>query len=193
MVTASQLNGIGSLLVDIHGQSDHLSIPNPDEQRRILIDMLVFRNPRPRQRIDCRVAYCRTRAAELNTAAERSNAVTCCSFRSTRSMKWPEPEDDELKRERDVLQNADELRLSALSAVEALTGEASELMRSLTRRWSTTMEAAGFDSAQPPSERATEILVLAEDSHDIRITPKRLKAIRNGCNGSMIASTASRS
>jgi DNA repair protein RecN (Recombination protein N) len=36
MVTASQLNAIGSRLVDIHGQSEHLSILQTAEQRNIL-------------------------------------------------------------------------------------------------------------------------------------------------------------
>ncbi|HWV24140.1 MAG TPA: AAA family ATPase, partial [Thermomicrobiales bacterium] len=36
MVTVAQLNRVGARLVDIHGQSEHLSILQPAEQRNIL-------------------------------------------------------------------------------------------------------------------------------------------------------------
>lgn len=176
MVTASQLNGIGSLLVDIHGQSDHLSILNPDEQRRILDRYASLQELRARASesiAEWRIA--KRALAELNTGSrEREQRRDLLQFQVNEIDEVaPEPgEDDALKRERDVLQNADELRLSALSAVEALTGEASEIDAiSLLRQVEhNVMEAAGLDSgAQPLSERATEILVLAEDlARDIR-------------------------
>jgi DNA repair protein RecN (Recombination protein N) len=78
-------------------------------------------------------------------------------------------EDDALIRERDVLQNADHLRQSALLAVTALAGDdageldvsATALMRQAEHA---VAELGAIDGdAQVLSERATEIVVLAED------------------------------
>lgn len=176
MVTASQMNGIGSILVDIHGQSDHLSILNPEEQRHILDRYEGLENLR--DQVAESVAEWRSakRAlSDLTTGSrEREQRRDLLQFQVNEIDEiLPEPgEDEALKRERDVLQNADALRMGALGAVEALVGEASEinaisLLRQVEHH---VLEAATLDSgAQPLGERATEILVLAEDlARDIR-------------------------
>lgn len=176
MVTASQLNTIGSLLVDIHGQSDHLSILDPDEQRLILDRYAGLEELRARVAesiIEWRSA--RRALADLNTGSrEREQRRDLLAFQvSEIDDISPAPEEDEtLRRERDVLQNADELRNSALGAVEALTGESEEinavtLLREMEQH---VLEAAALDSgANTLGERATEILVLAEDlARDVR-------------------------
>src|SRR5699024_4352998 len=113
--------------------------------------------------------------AELNTGArEREQRRDLLSFQVNEIDETsPEPgEDEALRRERDVLQNADELRISALKAVESLTGEASDVnaIGMLREMEHSVLEAAALDSgAQPLGERATEILVLAEDlARDVR-------------------------
>lgn len=176
MVTAGQLNGIGSLLVDIHGQSDHLSILNPDEQRRILDRYAGLEELRAQTSESVAEWKAAKRAlAELNTGSrEREQRRDLLQFQVNEIDEVaPESgEDDALKRERDVLLNADALRIHALGAVEALIGEASEidaisLLRQVERN---VLEAAGLDSgAKLLGERATEILVLAEDlARDVR-------------------------
>lgn len=201
MVPASQLSAIGSLLVDIHGQSDHLRILDPDEQRRILdryggLESL-------RQRAGEAIAEWRSarRALEeLNTGSrEREQRRDLLSFQVNEIDEVsPEPgEDESLRRERDVLQNADELRISALKAVEALTGEAEEvnavgLLREMER---SVLEVGELDSgAKSLGERATEILVLAEDlardvrdyAEEIEGDPERLQAVDDRLNSLLV-------
>ena len=176
MVTASQLGNIGSLLVDIHGQSDHLRILDPVEQRRILdryAGLEELRQQASTSIADWRAA--RQALAELNTGSrEREQRRDLLQFQVNEiDDVAPEPgEDDALKRERDVLQNADALRIHALGALESLVGEASEIDAvSLLRQVEhNVLEAAALDAgAQPLGERATEILVLAEDlARDVR-------------------------
>ena len=197
MVTASQLNTVGSRLVDIHGQSDHLSILDPDEQRRILDRYAGLESLRDRAGeaiADWRSA--RRALDELNSGSrEREQRRDLLQFQVNEIDEIaPEPdEDDALRRERDVLQNADELRNSALSAVESLTGEASEVnaITMLREMEHSVMEAAGLDSgAQPLGERATEILVLAEElARDLRDyaeaiegDPERLQSVDDRLN-----------
>lgn len=197
MVTASQLNAVGSLLVDIHGQSDHLSILDPDEQRRILDRYAGLEDLR--ERASEAISYWRSarRAlAELNTGSrEREQRRDLLSFQVNEIDEIaPESgEDESLRRERDVLQNADQLRNSALSAVEALTGESSEVnaVTQLREMEHSVQEAAALDSgAQSLGERATEIMVLAEElARDLRDyaeaiegDPERLQAVDDRFN-----------
>ena len=192
MVTAGQINGVGALLVDIHGQSDHLSILDPDEQRRIL-DRYAGLDPL-RQRASEAVPEWRSARkalAELNTGSrEREQRRDLLQFQINEIDDLsPEPgEDEDLRRERDVLLNADTLRLSALGAVEALVGEMSDVNAvSLLRQMEhSVLEAASLDvGAQPLGERATEILVLAEDlardvrdyAEEIEGDPERLQVV----------------
>lgn len=197
MVTAGQLNSIGSLLVDIHGQSDHLSILDPDEQRRILdryagLDDL--RTSVSEAVADWKAA--RKALAELNTGArDREQRRDLLQFQVNEIDEIaPEPgEDATLARERDVLQNADALRLSALSAIEALSGEDNDItaLTLLRQVEHSVLEAAELDSgAQSLGERATEVMVLAEDlARDVRDyaesiegDPERLQAVDDRLN-----------
>lgn len=176
MVPAGQLNALGAMLVDIHGQSDHLSILDPDEQRRILDRYASL------SELQARVAEAiaewrsaRRALAELNTGSrEREQRRDLLQFQVNEIDEVsPEAgEDDALRREREVLQNADELRLSALGAGEFLSGEDTEanaisMLRQVAQH---VADAASLDSgAKSLDERATEVLVLAEDlARDIR-------------------------
>lgn len=176
MVTASQLQAVGSYLVDIHGQSDHLSILDPDEQRRILDRYAGLEDLRT-QAAEAIAEWqsVRKALAELNTGArEREQRRDLLQFQVNEIDEIaPEVgEDEALGRERDVLQNADALRTSALGATEALMDEESEftalaLLRQVDH---SVQDVASMDSgAQPLAERATEILVLAEElARDLR-------------------------
>lgn len=176
MVTASQLQAVGSYLVDIHGQSDHLSILDPDEQRRILDRYAGLEDLRT-QAAEAIAEWqsVRKALAELNTGArEREQRRDLLQFQVNEIDEIaPEVgEGEALGRERDVLQNADALRTSALGATEALMDEESEfnalaLLRQVDH---SVQDVASMDSgAQPLAERATEILVLAEElARDLR-------------------------
>lgn len=170
MVTVAQLSAIGSYLVDIHGQSDHLGILDAGEQRRILDRYAGLEEQRSEVAAaiaDWRSA--RNALAELTTGSrEREQRRDLLQFQvnDIDEISPVEGEDDALARERDVLQNADALRMSAMTATEALIGDASEinavtLMRSAEHELSS---AADMDAgAASLAERATELLVLAED------------------------------
>ncbi|HWV24487.1 MAG TPA: DNA repair protein RecN, partial [Thermomicrobiales bacterium] len=78
-------------------------------------------------------------------------------------------EDERLIRERDILQNADRLRQSAITAIEVLAGDdagvseidASTLLRQVEHA---AVDVASIDAdARGFSERATELVILAED------------------------------
>ena len=170
LVSAGQLNAIGSMLVDIHGQSDHLSILNPDEQRRILDRYAGLESLR--YEVGQAVSDWRSARRELEAlnsgSREREQRRDLLKFQLTEIDEIaPQPDEDvQLSRERDVLINADSLRLGALGAVDALTSEVNEYdaiaqLRQVERN---LMDAASLDpGAQPLAERATELLVLAED------------------------------
>ena len=134
--------------------------------------------------------------AELNTGArDREQRRDLLQFQVNEIDEVsPVPDEDAaLARERDVLQNADALRMSALGAIEALSGEDSEItaLGLLRQVEHNVLDAAQMDSgAQPLGERATEILVLAEDlARDVRDyadsiegDPERLQAVDDRLN-----------
>lgn len=173
LTTLSQLNAIGSLLVDIHGQSDHLSILKPAEQRNILdryggldaereeIRGLVREFREVRNALEDVSRGSREREQRLDLLRFQVGEIDEAALTSG--------EDEALVRERDVLHNADHLRQSALLAVTALAGDdAGELDLSATallrQAEHAVVELGAIDSdAQGLSERATELVVLAED------------------------------
>lgn len=176
LVTASQMQSIGSYLVDIHGQSDHLSILDPDEQRRILDRYAGLEDLRAQAAESvAEWQFVRKSLAELNTGArEREQRRDLLQFQvgEIDEISPQIGEDETLVRERDVLQNADALRTNALGATEALMDEEREINAlSLLRQVDhSVLDMATMDAdAQPLAERATEILVLAEElARDIR-------------------------
>jgi DNA repair protein RecN (Recombination protein N) len=197
LVTVAQLNQVGSQLVDIHGQSDHLSILQPAAQRNIL-DRYAGLEP-ARARLGDQVREWRVIRRQLDDLArgsrEREQRLDLLRFQRgeiDEAALLP-GEDEELVRERDVLQNADHLRQSALTAVELLAGDDAGLIEaSVTAQLRATEHAvadlAGIDAnAQGYSERASELVVLAEDlSRELRAyadtiegDPERLQEVED--------------
>jgi DNA repair protein RecN (Recombination protein N) len=173
MATLSQLNSIGSLLVDIHGQSDHLSILKPGEQRNILDRYAGLDSQRDAVRLLVREYRDVRNALEAVSrgSREREQRLDLLRFQvgEIDEAALAPGEDEALGRERDVLQNADQLRQSALLAVTALAGDdagtidvsASALLRQAEHA---VVDLSTVDNgAQGLSERATELVVLAED------------------------------
>lgn len=173
MTTIAQLNAIGSLLVDIHGQSDHLSILKPGEQRNILDRYAGLEPQRDAVRELVReYREVRHALAEVSRGSrEREQRMDLLRYQvgEIDEAALQAGEDDALMRERDVLQNADHLRQSALLAVTALAGDdagtievsAASLLRQAEHA---VADLTAVDpNAQPLSERATELVVLTED------------------------------
>ncbi len=131
LVPANQLAAIGSLLVDIHGQSDHLRILQPDEQRRILDRYAGAEDLRQTASLEIADWRAARRALDEVTAGgrEREQRRDLLLYQIGEIDEIAPIADEEagLVRERDILQNADELRLHALAVAEALHGEDSEI------------------------------------------------------------------
>lgn len=173
MATVAQLNELGSKLVDIHGQSEHLSILQATEQRSILDRYARLESIREevaglvREFRDVR----RTLEEISRGSREREQRLDLLRFQVDEidEAALTIGEDERLIQERDVLQNADRLRQSAMSAVEALVGDESGAIETSASALLRQAEHAASDlseidtAAQGLSERATELVVLAED------------------------------
>lgn len=179
MATATQLGALGAQLVDIHGQSDHLSLLVPANQR-LFVDRFARLGM---HRDDVAEAFrhwssIRRRLEQLTTGErEREQRIDLLRFQIDEidEVAMVEGEDHQLLRERDVLLNADQLRLSATSAIDTLVGDESDsvevtalsMLRRVEREVSTLAEIDA--RARELSEHATELVVLAEDlSRDLR-------------------------
>lgn len=173
MATAGQLNEVGSKLVDIHGQSDHLSILAATEQRNIL-DRFAGLVPLRDEVASLLEEYRRVRRQleELSTGSrEREQRLDFLRFQigEIDEASLVSGEDERLMRERDILQNADRLRQSALAAIESLVGDESgsidiSAIGLLRQTEHAVAGLAEVDAgAHGLSERTTEIVVVAED------------------------------
>jgi DNA repair protein RecN (Recombination protein N) len=186
MATASQLSELGALLVDIHGQSEHLSILKPSEQRNI-VDRYAEANDLREE-----VAHLvrefrdvRRQLADLSAGArEREQRLDLLRFQADEidAAELSAGEDERLMHERGILQNADRLRQSAMLAVEVLVGDesgsidvsASALLRQAEH--ATSDLGSIDDAAREISERATELVVLSEDLvRDLRAYADRIE------------------
>ncbi len=197
MSTVAQLNEVGAILVDIHGQSDHLSILQTSKQRSILdryarleplrdeVGVLVREYREVRRLLEDVSRGSREREQRLDLLRFQLGEIDEAGLASG--------EDERLIREREILQNADRLRQSAMSAVEALVGDesgavevsANALLRQAEHRAADLGEID--ETAQGLSERATELVVLAEDlvrdlrsyADTIEGDPERLKEVED--------------
>ncbi|RIK43711.1 MAG: DNA repair protein RecN [Chloroflexi bacterium] len=124
---ASALAAIGSLLVDIHGQSDHLSLLRPAAQ----LDMLdhfagvwELRSQLQQQLTAWRALRRRIRDFD-DEQRERAQRLDLLRFQAEELRKagLREHEDQELVRERDILLNAERLTRAATLALAAIEGE----------------------------------------------------------------------
>lgn len=193
--TAALLARVGTLLVDIHGQSDHLSLL----RSRTQLDLLdrYARLGAEREAMAARLSDLRlTRARLVDVVAgsrDRAQRVDLLRFQVDeieRAQLRP-GEETELVTERARLANAERLALDASEAYTALVGDedldglAGSLpaLRRAAHLWS---GMAGLDStAQATSERMNEVVVLLEDvAAEVRayrdlieIDPSRLSAI----------------
>ncbi|MFO7271361.1 DNA repair protein RecN [Sphaerobacter thermophilus] len=198
-VTASTLAQFGSLLVDIHGQSEHLSLLRPaihvdlldryagtlEERERFAA--LVHEYHQIRRQIDQIVADERERAHRMDLLRFQVEEITAA--------KLHPDEEAELERERLVLGNAERLARLAAETYQLLEGAddtgpapvsgALDQIRLAAER---IEELARVDATNEPlANQLREALILLEDvAHGVRVyaeevegDPERLAAVED--------------
>ncbi len=179
LATAGALREIGELLVDIHGQSDHLAILREAEQRslldrfgnleskRLAVGVLVREQRELRRRISELSRGAREREQRIDLLGFQANEIEAASL--------VPGEDTALAAERQILRNADRLRADAHAALALLSGsddtEPTDTATFLRQVTTLTSAIVSLDpSTVEIDERATEVLVLVDDlARDLRV------------------------
>ena len=178
MATARALASVGELLVDIHGQSDHLAILRTSEQR-VLLDRFAATE---QLRLDVGRLWREWRTLQnrlhslTHDARDREQRADLLRFQVTEieEAAFAIGDEERLIAERDVLRNADRLRTDAVGAQTLLesddigdTVSASAILRQVV---SQVEDLASLDRQSAGlAERANDLLVLAEDlARDLR-------------------------
>lgn len=198
--TAGMLSRLGALLVDIHGQSDHLSLLNPAEHLNVLdrygnllakraaIATLVRGWRDLRQRIEAIDTGARERAQRIDLLDYQVSEIEFAALRPG--------EDEELAAERQILANAERLTEDAATAYGLISGEidAADItvpvgaLASLRQASSLLADIATLDPAmQPVSSRTDEVLYLLEDiaaeirsyRDNVEADPARLEVVED--------------
>ena len=171
--TVSILAQIGSLLVDIHGQSEHLSLLKPAAQLQMLdrfAEAVPLREEFARKLDELRVTQ-NALEQSRSGARERMQRVDLLRYQVeeiNRAGLQP-GEEEELTAERARLANADRLAHDAAAAYMALAGSDDLDIGggAIPALRQATSELASISTIDPTinglSERATELLYLAED------------------------------
>ena len=129
LVTVATMNALGSELVDIHGQSDHLAILKTGVQRELLDRFAGLETDR--ENVATLVREWRTirkRIGDLSAdSREREQRLDLLRFQidEIESAALTVGEDETLQQERQVLLNADRLRQDAMLAISAISGDES--------------------------------------------------------------------
>ena len=172
--TVGLLARIGSLLVDIHGQSDHLSLLRPQAQLDLLdryADVLDERDELASLVGDLRVV--RARIADIaGGERERARQVDLLRFQveEITAADLRPGEEEELLAERSVLLNAERLAIQAATVHALIAGDDDLERDALPALEGLRQAAAGLDeiaaideSMRLLAERLTEIVFLLED------------------------------
>jgi len=129
-VTAAALAQLGELLVDIHGQSDHLSLLRPASQLDLLDRFAAALPLREEVASQYRAWLALRRRVHEFDVEQRSRAqrLDLLRFQSEElgNAGIRVGEDDELHRERNVLANAERLIRSAAEAESVLSGDTAD-------------------------------------------------------------------
>ena len=179
LATAGSLGEIGSLLVDIHGQSDHLAILKQSEQRNLLDRFAGSDSLRAVLAADVREwRDLRQHIADLARGSrEREQRLDLLRFQADEidAGALVPGEEASLATERDVLRSADRLRADAVEAHVLIagsddSGDVAAITSAMRQVVSLATDIGSLDpSVQSIGERANEILVLAEDlARDLR-------------------------
>ncbi|HEU5433890.1 MAG TPA: DNA repair protein RecN, partial [Thermomicrobiales bacterium] len=182
------LGRIGQMLVDIHGQSDHLSLLRPSEHLDLLdrfADTLELRAEVAR--LVGALREIRARIGDIRThAREREQRADLLRFQSEEiaAAQLTPGEDEALAGERQVLANAERLATDAAAGYDLITGGEAADERALPAL-AILGQAAQFlediaridESAQPIAERLREFVYLLEDAAaEVRTYRDRIEA-----------------
>ncbi|MFL5760438.1 MAG: DNA repair protein RecN [Thermomicrobiales bacterium] len=175
--TVGSLERVGSLLVDIHGQSDHLSLLHVPNHLGVLDRFAGLEPVRDEfgQRVhDLRLLQTRINEIESGSRelAHRSDLLTF-QLREIEDAKLTPGEDEDLENERSVLVNAERLSIEAERSYALLAGDEelpivdSAPMPALTALRQVCQELASISAVDESmtglSTRAQEQLFLLED------------------------------
>jgi len=123
-VTLRLLQEIGDLAIDIHGQSDHVSLNNPHRQL-LLLDR--YANARElRQEVENKIEKLYRLKAELEALSkderevERRSELLSFQLNEIKEAKIQEGEDEALQKESTTLSNTENLKSLSLSAYQHL-------------------------------------------------------------------------
>ena len=193
-VTAALLGSLGQQLVDIHGQSDHLSLLRPAAQLAMLdrsahldhergaIAELVRAWRAARARLDAVDSGARERAQRIDLLRFQVDEIAAADLQPS--------EETELETERSRLVNAERLALLVAAAAALVGGDevaessAADFLRKATRSLG---DAAALDSSLDAlSERLVETAVFAEEIalelrdylDGIEANPERLEIVQ---------------
>ncbi len=193
-VTAALLGALGQQLVDIHGQSDHLSLLRPAAQLAILDRYAHLENER--SSVAARVREWRSVRARLDAvdsgARERAQRIDLLRFQTEEidAAALQPDEESELETERSRLANAERLALLIGSTAALIGGDetsessAADSLRAATRSLG---DAAALDSSLDSiSERLLEAAVLVDEIslelrdylEEIEANPERLEQVQ---------------
>lgn len=193
--TAAALARLGALLVDIHGQSDHLSLLRPAEHLRLLDRYAGLEEARGRLAADVReLNRIRARIESIVSGAmERARQIDLLQFQVSEIdvANLSPNEDAELTVERAMLANAEQLSAAAGLAHQLLAGgdevDASPAVTvSLGQASSRLHEIAGIDeSAADLAGKCDEIGFLVDDliaevrayQERVEVNPARLEEV----------------
>jgi DNA repair protein RecN (Recombination protein N) len=193
-VTAALLGALGQLLVDIHGQSDHLSLLRPAAQLAILdryAHLDEERNELGAVVRDWRAARGRLDAVDSG-ARERAQRIDLLKFQTEEigAAALRPDEETELETERNRLANAERLRILIGTTASLVGGDdvtetsAADALRTGVRSLG---DAAALDSSlERLSERLTEAALLADEIalelrdylDEIEANPDRLEIVQ---------------
>ena len=174
-LTIAQLNQIGSLLIDIHGQSDHLKLLRPGDQMNALDRFSGVMELRDQTRTLVREReQLRRRRDEIRRGSrEREQRADLLRYQLDEigDAGLLPGEDAQVERDRAVLVNAERLVTEAsIALVELESDDGSGAAISLAQVQAAIQHIAEIDSeAENLRERATELTLMATElASDIR-------------------------
>jgi DNA repair protein RecN (Recombination protein N) len=190
-VNVSLLREIGALLVDIHGQTEHLSLLNPHSHLGLLdryaeVEPLYKAYRETYQKLQG-VRRELNEIFETQRDAERRREMLTFQAEEIESARLKPGEDEELRQERDRLANAESLATlaqEALTVIDEGTPESSAITDQLGQAVSALSSLSRIDSTQIDLSNQAETLLenLSDIAHELRayldnieFNPKRLE------------------
>jgi DNA repair protein RecN (Recombination protein N) len=197
-VGVSLLKEIGARLVDIHGQSEHLSLLDPRAHLGLLDRYADIANPLAEYRQTYqKLLSVRKELNELRQAqadAERRVEMLMFQAEEIEAAKLKPGEDDELKKERDRLANAESLAQYAQHALEVLDEGSQESPAASDLIGQAARALAGLAKIDKAQEELANAAAALEDTladlvrnlrdylDEIEFNPKRLEEVEERLN-----------